>query len=418
VRCLSFFFSFFLSSSSLLTLFSPTDMLNSEPPSWVNNQSPEINSLPIVVETPQRSGTFGSKIRSRFASNGPGSNGGGGISSEDFSTLRPSRSASNLLSNFRKPGGGSVSSKKSVQPDKDSSDSTRNLLSHTTSNVVNEADEFGTMSPPRPRKLSTKPATAATSSTRDLADFLRDSAPPPSLFGKENASATSLPYRNRSGSTKTNNATGNHHASKLSRSGSIDTSSSGTAKPTVAGVKAAMVRLGRRASLTPFSAAMMVSPPVSAAGASISSPVQPPLTPAFSEQSEDGTGTIRVDQQLMDGLFGFQAKPLVMSPTSRVGGPLDVERELRAKEEEKFGVREFVEVDEKEGVLPIVTVAGEGPAAFVGGQRPKREGAKTRKESLQVMAGVSGLVRGASGSSRSSSSHSPCVSFLPFLLLS
>lgn len=276
------------------------------------------------------------------------------------------------------------------------------------------------------------------SSTRDLADFLRDSAPPPtfsspsSTFNKENGSVSSLPYRNRSGSSKTSGTSTTsgigytHRQGRVSRSGSIDTSSSATT--TVAGVKAAMARLGRRASLTPFSAAMMLSPPLASTASTTS---LAPTPSEFSEKSEDGTGTIRVDQQLIDGLFGFAAKPLVMTPTSPTavatptalmgfgggrragGGPLDVERELRAKEEEALSVRKFVAVDEKEGgTLPKVTVAGEGPAAFLPGSTPRRPLVKTRQQSLQAMALVGGLVRSASGSSKSTSSHSPCVLFL------
>ncbi|GAA6038633.1 hypothetical protein JCM8097_009457 [Rhodosporidiobolus ruineniae] len=319
------------------------DILNSDPPEWMTREP--LEPVPLAV-VPQRTGTFSKKLRQRFGTSSSSISNGSIAANEDpqaaFSTLRTSRSAGNLLSFSLR------SSKRSTTTTSNgngASHSRDNLsLSGSTTNLIlptqSEIDEFGRLPtlPPSPpqRKLAAKDATSATTeSTRDLATFLRESVPPPSLgFGVESA----LPPRGPPaamgrGRSKSSSTTGVLHKSRPSRSAyggvelertSVDTSttaatgSTATAPTSSAGaaiVKAAMVNLravGRRASLTPFSAQMMIGSP---------SPVAPtesaPGTP-----SEDGTGDIRVDEALVSGMFG--------PPAVR-----------------QMGVREFVEADER-----------------------------------------------------------------------
>ncbi|GAA5827195.1 hypothetical protein JCM11251_001164 [Rhodosporidiobolus azoricus] len=236
------------------------DILNSEPPEWMNRPPPSPSESPVATPlTHSRSTTFGQKILSRFTSSTNSS-----PASDDpqaaFSTLRTSRSAGNLLglgslrknsspsSALPRSQNGSYSlsasaSKRSLLNQKHSRDnlslsgftSTSHLppcpaspaefqgisetrppfstsLTFSTSRGA-AVDEFGR----RPQlssapnafpvpKLSAKDASFASSageSTRALADFLRSSAPPGENpyplqgRGRENSASSSL---NSSGS--------------------------------------------------------------------------------------------------------------------------------------------------------------------------------------------------------------------------
>ncbi|GAA5888757.1 hypothetical protein JCM6882_002839 [Rhodosporidiobolus microsporus] len=446
------------------------DILNSEPPEWMNRPpSPVEEVAPVSNHT--RSSTFSQKLRSRFTSSTSST------SSEDpqaaFSTLRTSRSAGNLLGlgSLRKNststtaahqqqqqnGAYSFSSKRSVNHSKDNlslsgSTSTSHLPSFQSPSLsgfnsetyppfsTSTVDEFGRAPPsylsplppsqPLPKLSAKEASSAASESTRALADFLRSSAPPgetayPS-YGRNNGagsqreredSSTSLHAsnngRNRSRSTlhKTRRSQGGGGGGSGTREGSpdrerdsIDTyTTSGTAAATSTAnaniIKAAMVKLGgagRRASLTAFSPGMFSSSSNGANGA-----VGPaPPSPAATQESEDGTGDIRVDAALLDGLFGVVPSSAAAHSHSASGKAAGLQRSLSARRDGSsastaanglsehaarrarpseppstgsaaaavmLGVREFVEQDEKHAHaqhaggrgLPTVSRAGE-----------------------------------------------------------
>ncbi|GAA5855077.1 hypothetical protein JCM8547_002371 [Rhodosporidiobolus lusitaniae] len=388
------------------------DILNSEPPEWMS--SPPAPLEPIeVVSAPQRSGTFGRKLRQRF-----GSSTGNSSSSDDpqaaFSTLRPSRSAGNLLSlgGLRKMGGNSHSSKRSLagsvageSASISRDDLTASLNGH---GGKEDLDDFARLLPPVSapvRKLSAKDATSSTSdSTRALADFLRSSAPPDEVpFHSPYPAPPSLPSSSsvdkENLSTSRNRSRSTLHKPRPSRSGeSIDTMTTSTTTGTQHGnasiLKAAMVKLGgpsgRRASLTPFSSGVVAPAPPS---------------PAATQESEDGTGEIRIDESLLDGMFGVLAKPIPpRSSSSKSNGTSTSSKNRRQMSESaavpapQMDVRQFVQQDEAgqygrfpssagAGPLPTVTRVGELPGvlAMVAATAvpPKSATSLTRSASLR-----------------------------------
>ncbi|GAA6002631.1 hypothetical protein JCM10207_007602 [Rhodosporidiobolus poonsookiae] len=288
------------------------DILNSEPPEWLTREPATLEPIE-VHEAPVPTRGFTKKFRQRFATSSPSATG------EDdpqaaFSTLRSSRSAGNLLGSLRK---GSLASRTPSNRSRDDlhqrSDAAFSSLHSVPATVP--VDEFARLPPQPPlRKLAAKDAsTSATSSTRDLADFLRSSGPPvdsypvpPSLDRSE---SLSLGSRSRSRSTL--------HKPRPSRSGttggrapspsreSIDTTGSTTVSVGASvgvggGLKAAMHKLGgagRRASIIALQQVETLKPSSSSSTGASSS-------------SEDGTGDIRVDAALLDGMFGLMTQPL------------------------------------------------------------------------------------------------------------
>ncbi|BGO88585.1 hypothetical protein NBRC10512v2_000201 [Rhodotorula toruloides] len=169
------------------------DILNSEPPAWMV-QTPPTAITP--EETPslgsKRSGTFSSRLRQRFGSTSPQTVDAATTSGPDthagLTTLRTSRSAGNLLSSLR----GKLSSSTGRSREDLLSSSplppTPHELPYSTfmTHRTTSGDSFAPFDPqsvapkpvpPTPKKLHAKGASAAPPSTRDLASFLRDSGP-------------------------------------------------------------------------------------------------------------------------------------------------------------------------------------------------------------------------------------------------
>ncbi|BGP12352.1 hypothetical protein JCM10213_006516 [Rhodosporidiobolus nylandii] len=388
------------------------DMLSSSPPPWMLDPPEPLEPLEVASPPPQRSGTFGRKLRQRFGSAAMGqssstpSNGSSGQEDPQaaFSTLRSSRSAGNLLAfagvGFRKTGGGSLGMKHSQSHGATSRENLPLALSHSLSTssyphrdlsldaidgsgAIEVLDDFARPhrppSPPLP-KLAAKDerAPAASESTRELADFLRSSAPPEpySPFGgdeEENANASSLGGAGGSGRGRSRSTL---RKTRSSRSGpsadgereSLDTlttaGSGATAAPPASAsiLKAAMVKLGassRRASLTPFTAGALV--PLAAAA-----PPSPGTPGTLS--SEDGTGDIRVDKALMDGMFGFMPRSgagagastssLPSTATASASAGAEGRKRQPSSETGAMGVHEFVEFDQLSvGLAPTVKAA-------------------------------------------------------------
>ncbi|BGP36332.1 hypothetical protein JCM10449v2_000232 [Rhodotorula kratochvilovae] len=356
------------------------DMLNSEPPDWMVQTPPRasIDPEPLPPAQPKRSVTL-TKLRQRFGSTGPAQDSPALPAADSFSglsTLRTSRSASNLLSSLRgRLGGGANGANRSRD---DFSDTTAPSMlpgsaSQSSLAYANPNDSFAAFDPlpPMPtKKLAAKEAYTACASTRDLADFLRSSGPPDTPFSEFGAlppkpSSLSLGAKPRATLHKQRpsasgaRAARSAHTAASSDAGSIDATS--VASGGAAIIKAAMVKLGaggRRASLTPL-AKLGISP--------ASAAVSPPGDDERSGSSDGaGSGTIRVDDEFMAGMFG--------RPQAQVNGNAHpyaaaTERRRRASADAAsvMGVAEFVATDERRAPphfeqqhrLPVETRAGD-----------------------------------------------------------
>lgn len=332
-----------LDASCSRSVFSGTDILNSEPPAWMT-QTPASASAP--EHTPslvsKRSGTFSSRLRQRFGSTSPqaveATTTGAPDSYAGLTTLRTSRSAGNLLSSLR----GKLSSSTSRSREDLLSTSvlppTPHELPYSTfmTSRTLSGDSFAPFDPqsvsppavpPAPKKLHAKDASAAPSSTRDLASFLRDSGPDAPVPKHRPSASSSLGPHNRSHSklhkqppavrpSQSRSRTASSDAGdSLARSqnGSFDAPRGGGASV----VKAAIVKLGasgRRMSLvalSPFDRHVGTSP--------------------SSEALLERSATPRHGRTVSEASAGF------------------------------LGAREVVDIDEKEHVvkLPVETRAGE-----------------------------------------------------------
>ncbi|BGP04404.1 hypothetical protein JCM10049v2_000205 [Rhodotorula toruloides] len=259
------------------------DILNSEPPAWMV-QTPPTAITP--EETPslgsKRSGTFSSRLRQRFGSTSPQTVDAATTSGPDthagLTTLRTSRSAGNLLSSLR----GKLSSSTGRSREDLLSSSplppTPHELPYSTfmTHRTTSGDSFAPFDPqsvapkpvpPTPKKLHAKGASAAPPSTRDLASFLRDSGPDAPMPKHRPSASSSLGPHARSNSKlhkqpppahppRSHSRTASSDASERlpgSQNGSFDAirGSGGTSV-----VKAAIVKLGasgRRMSLVALS---------------------------------------------------------------------------------------------------------------------------------------------------------------------
>ncbi|GAA5837091.1 hypothetical protein JCM9279_005583 [Rhodotorula babjevae] len=345
------------------------DMLNSEPPGWTAHAPDTTTIDPEPVVQPKRSATL-SKFRARFGSTGPAPSLPSSDALVGLSTLRPSRSASNLLTSLR----GRLGS--GVNRSRDNFDDAHAPSANASQASLPYVTEHGSMSnlaqmdrlparPPPTRKLAAKEASSsASASTRDLADFLRSSGPPPAPhaeFGMlpHQPSSLSLGAKPRSTlhkqrpsfSKSLGLSTRSAHTAASSDGGSVDTSTSGTAI-----LKAAMVKLGsngRRASLTPLP--KMGAPSGDGDGRAHRS---------GSGSSDDaGSGTIRVDDELVIGMFGGPGQ--LEATAGAAAGRGAHGRRASADAASVMGIAEFVSTDEQRrdeierARLPVETRAGD-----------------------------------------------------------
>jgi len=366
----------FRSAGPALTLhpllrFLRADILNSDPPGWMA-QAPETAIIdPEPLAQPKRSATL-SKFRARFGSTGPAPAVPSNDSLVGLSTLRTSRSASNLLTTLRGRLGSGVNRSRDDFHDAHAPSSLPASASQASLPYVTEhgsMSNFAQMDrlPARPqpaRKLAAKDASSSSSaSTRDLADFLRSSGPPPASYGElgtlpHQPSSLSLGAKPRSTlhkqrpsfSKSLGLSTRSAHTAASSDAGSVDTSTSGTAI-----LKAAMVKLGssgRRASLTPL--AKMGAPPGDGDGRAHR---------ADSGSSDGaGSGTIGVDDELVIGMFGGPGQLEAAAAAPAVGAH---GRRASADAASVMGIAEFVSTDEQRrdelerARLPVETRAGD-----------------------------------------------------------
>ncbi|GAA5925056.1 hypothetical protein JCM3775_006351 [Rhodotorula graminis] len=337
------------------------DILNSDPPGWMQ-QAPEPTPIePEPLAQPKRSATL-SKFRARFGSTGPAPAVPVNDSLVGLSTLRTSRSASNLLTSLRGRLGSGVNRSRDDFHDPSSlpASASQSSLPYVTENGVSANLARPDHQPVRPqpaRKLAAKEAAASSSaSTRDLADFLRSSGPPPAPYAEfgslpHQPSSLSLGAKPRSTLHKQRPSFSKRsaHTAASSDAGSLDTSGGGTAI-----LKAAMVKLGsggRRASVTPL--AKMGAPPGDGDARAHRS----------GSSSSDGTGRIRVDDELVIGMFGTREPHEAMA-----AAPASAEAHrgrASADAASVMGIAEFVSTDEERrdeqerARLPVETRAGD-----------------------------------------------------------
>uniref|UniRef100_A0A0K3C731 Uncharacterized protein n=1 Tax=Rhodotorula toruloides TaxID=5286 RepID=A0A0K3C731_RHOTO len=318
------------------------DILNSEPPAWMV-QTPPPATTP--EETPslgsKRSGTFSSRLRQRFGSTSPqtveAATPNGPDTYAGLTTLRTSRSAGNLLSSLRGKLSSSTGRSREDLLSSSPMPPTPHELPYSTfmTHRTTSGDSFApfdpqSMSPkpvpPTPKKLHAKDASAAPSSTRDLASFLRDSGPDAPMPKTRPSASSSLGPHARSNSKlhkqppphSRSRTASSDAGERLSRSqnGSFDVPRGGGGGGASV-VKAAIVKLGasgRRMSLvarSPFDKHINTSPS-------------------------------------SEALLERSASPQHGRTVSEASAAY-------------LGVREFVELDEKEHAdkLPVETRAGE-----------------------------------------------------------
>ncbi|GAA5898240.1 hypothetical protein JCM8208_000192 [Rhodotorula glutinis] len=343
------------------------DILNSDPPGWMP-QPPETATVdPEPLAQPKRSATL-SKFRARFGSIGPAPVVPATDSLVGLSTLRTSRSASNLLSSLRGRLGSGVNRSRDDFHDLPASASQSSLpyvMENGSSANLAHSDRLPARPQPAKKLAAKEASSASSSSTRDLADFLRSSGPPPAPhaeFGTlpHQPSSLSLGAKPRSTLHKQRPSfskglglsTRSAHTAASSDAGSVDTSVSGTAI-----LKAAMVKLGqggRRASLTPL--AKMGAPPGDGDGRAHRS--------GSGSSDGAGSGTIRVDDELVIGMFGAagQHETTSVAPTATAGAH---RRRASADAASIMGIAEFVSTDEERrdelerARLPVETRAGD-----------------------------------------------------------
>ncbi|GAA6058501.1 hypothetical protein JCM10212_006940 [Sporobolomyces blumeae] len=348
------------------------DLLNSEPPSWM------VEPEPVPVSIPKRSTTLQHRLRTRFSSNHVDDDthagfttlnrGGSKSKKENENPLRSSKSASNLFGTLRSKmsgGGGSTRSRDDLttiyQQSSSLSSSTGYKNSFNGSTMDDDAFDRLVGSPVTPtRKLKAKEAVSAPAGTRDLADFLRAGAAPPTLSNSK--SSTSLANTEGSSVMTTGDSTHGRSTSSLEGTGG----SSGGASI----VKAAMVKLsagaGRRASLSSSKSLQQLlgtsQRPATSGGFTRPSPPRKggssstrPST-GRSVMSDDSvydpmTQAIQVDDALVRGMFGS----LVTSSQVNLNeddAQLDEEAQETLRDREassrSLGVYEFVAIDERE----------------------------------------------------------------------
>lgn len=343
----------------------PADILNSEPPSWMA-QAPAtatIDAHPLALPQPKRSATLSAKLRQRFGSTGPAPALPASDSLTGLSTLRTSRSASNLLSSLRgRLGSGANGPNRSRDDFSDSptpsglvSSASQSSLPYVAANGLSSNLAESERAQARPaRKLAAKDAaSSAGASTRDLADFLRSSGPPDSPYGNTNSlpdkpSSLSLGSKPRSTLHKprasVSKALGQlsarpAHTATSSEAGSLDAGTGGTAI-----LKAAMVKLGtggRRTSLTPLTKTVGASPGVAAQNGGV-------------DADREGA---RSNDEL--GIGGFGCTPSVSAPVA------EHRRRASADAASVMGIADFVATDERRRLelertrLPVETRAGD-----------------------------------------------------------
>ncbi|BGP31812.1 hypothetical protein JCM10296v2_003587 [Rhodotorula toruloides] len=169
------------------------DVLNSEPPAWMM-QTPPAAITPKETSSlgSKRSRTFSSRLRQRFGSTSPQAVEAATTSGPDayagLTTLRTSRSAGNLLSSLRGKLSSSTGRSREDLLSSPAVPPTPHELPYSTfmTHRTTRGDSFAPFDPqsisPKPvpptlKKLHVKDASAAPSSTRDLASFRRDSGP-------------------------------------------------------------------------------------------------------------------------------------------------------------------------------------------------------------------------------------------------
>lgn len=343
----------------------PADILNSEPPTWMA-QAPAtatVDAYPLPIPQPKRSATLSAKLRQRFGSTGPAPALPASDSLTGLSTLRTSRSASNLLSSLRgRLGSGANGPNRSRDDFSDSptpsglvASASQSSLPYVTANGPSSNLAQPERAQARPaRKLAAKDAaSSAGASTRDLADFLRASGPPVGPYGSANSlpnkpSSLSLGSKPRSTLHKprasVSKALGQlsarpTHTAASSEAGSLDAGTGGTAI-----LKAAMVKLGtggRRTSLTPLAKTVGASPGVTAQNGGV-------------DADREGA---RSNDDLVIGGFGR---------TPSVSGPVaEHRRRASADAASVMGIADFVATDERRRLelertrLPVETRAGD-----------------------------------------------------------
>ncbi|GAA5914443.1 hypothetical protein JCM5296_002140 [Sporobolomyces johnsonii] len=291
------------------------DMLNSDPPDWM------VENEPVPVSVPKRHATLQKKIRSKLSSTPLEDDPHAGFTtlrrrgSKNTSPLRATRSAGNLLTNFRnrtntltsRISGGDRSHDDLALPG-----TAPPIPSSFSQEQVGDDDDAFTRSlgpPSAPtrtlsaapmRKLSAKEATSTATTTRELAEFLRTSEPPLSV----SSSNTSLANTEAS-SLRSHSTSGRGHArsnrslkdsegnSSIDATGSMNSNGAGG----TAIMRAAMVKFGgvgrRRASLGSAAAFQDTLPqPVTASSLkrpSTANALQKPSTGIFSQRPSTAT---------------------------------------------------------------------------------------------------------------------------------
>ncbi|GAA5958559.1 hypothetical protein JCM21900_003978 [Sporobolomyces salmonicolor] len=247
------------------------DMLNSSPPDWM------VENEPVPLSVPKRNATLQKKLRSKLSSTPLEDDPHAGFTtlrrrgSKNTSPLRATRSAGNLLTNFRnrtntltsRISGGDRSRDDLVMPEIPPP-----IPNSFSQEQIGDDDDAFTRSlgpPSAPtrtlsaapmRKLSAKEATSTATTTRELAEFLRTSEPPRSVSSSNTSLANTEASSLRSHSTSgRGHAKSNRSLKESEGNSSIDATGSmnGNGAGGTAIMRAAMVKFGsaggRRASL-------------------------------------------------------------------------------------------------------------------------------------------------------------------------